>query len=1564
MLVNVNWNTFKAKFGEASEAEFQLLCTLVFCRMYNRPFGIEAYRNHPGLESTTIEVNGKNVGFQAKFFLDKFSSHKSKILQAVLQAKKYHPELDELVFFLPMDLDFNSQGKGGKLSTKAQHEVENAAKGLTIKWFGHSQFQTTLSDKAYEYWTCHFFHLSPDILKLVESVEHCKERRFRNARNSIDVNGFHVALDRSGSSKTILESQDRVIVVTGEGGVGKTSLLKSVDDDLSGSGFYCVGLRELSDIFAEQNLASSWHIGLTDFLDLHSDCNERFLVVDEAEKTELLVPPGDTGRIVPILEEFHNAGWKIVFSSRSSHAEMWVNFCKDSLHAQPAIVEIPSLLPEELNRIANSNGFSVPSDFLLRDLLRIPFYLKEFLSLSEGERAGNFRDFKRHLWNCRIQGSDSADMTANVFVAMIDRRLQTGDYWVDVRPEESEAVKRLMQRNILVRDMDTERYYLAHDIYEEWALEKIITRAFSDVGDSPDLWSRLHDKPAMHRAYRSWLTDRLHLDGPSVQNLMDESLSEKPTSWQKETLLAILASPLAESFLERHKEHLLENDGQELKEIVSLIRLSYREPIPLIKNTLLSDMGYDPKSAEFSFLTRPCGRAWETLIHFLSENREDVLKVKQGENLNLFHDWCSAHPQGLTTAEAARLALEIAIANIGTDWKTHLYERKNEKLLFHCLSFGAAEIKEELLEFIGAYLDDHQDSYRGFPKNYCETIVNDSLSHVHFIAALPDLTRRILSTMFRPTPQLPTLGMVSPEEKMGLSRQGLFVRGPLSAYQTPWYYLLKNDLVKSLPFMIDWINDLASAWAKSDSTTMTTTFVSENGKRYEQSISEALWCANRGCGSPVLPNLFVCAHMALEKCLLEFDADCHDEEEEKLLVKICLYIFQKAKTASLSGVLNTLVLKNPDRYFEVGSLLASSFEAIVFDYVRAHRREADCKFLYPVLRRDEWVYWKEREKTLNESFRFNSLGKVIRWYQSCPSPEGERRRKRMEKLLDGFSQTKDQIHLEMVCRMDLRRFRLECKQNDNGESILVAYPQLPPEMVEDRRKSQETLDSINLGLGLKHWAEHKIKGDTIPTHLSAYETDKQKLLNGCKTVLSASYEGEVAILLQNAKPVISAALLSCFREGLDDEMLAKCQQMVLQAIQTVLSSSFITMEMSSFDMAYIFSVLAVLADDPDQVFAEEAWRYTLLGMLLEVNTPGIDQEIFDAIRKKAEVNKGYERKFVAPYLRVKTEYAGFLKIPEVKKQLLSWKQSSVALFMESRADFLKELRHSEKEVDLSAIGIYSAEAAMNCLCMIPDTALEDGFCKDVFLENIERILPDIYRVDEQGYLRQEYLDPASQRYRTHFARLLLHLGAEERADVLAQVEKVPLALADRYFLEAIVHAANMAKARNAFWEIWTTLRPTMGKLLKDKGLYMRQMDLEEAVGAYFLGRQVWWGHPEACQLVERGDLQFFNQCLEEWNMPLMAVVAFQSFLESAGLPYWEEGLPMLGSILEHIRMGTGDGLETILAENCGQYMKQMVSEHADTIRKRTRLRQAALSIVQFLKAEKSLAGYDLENHIV
>ncbi len=1478
-----------------------------------------------------------------------------------------HPELDELLFFLPMDLDYSPKGKGNNRPTQAQRAVEKIAtdQGVTIRWFGHSQFQTTLADKSYEYWTCHFFHPSRDILKFVESVERRKEQRFDNAENCIDTNGFHVAIDRSATIKTILECPSNAIVVTGEGGVGKTALIKSLDDALPGPGLYCLGLYELADSFAEQKLASAWSIGLKDFLDLHSDCQKRILIVDEAEKTEWLFPPGNTEAIAPILADFHGAGWTIVFVTRPSHAEMWVDFCKTTLQTPPAVVEIPRLTPETLKQLADANGFPVPSDLLIRDLIRIPFYLKEFLSLSEGERAGNFTDFKRHLWNCRIRGNDPFDMTPNVFVDMMDRRLRGGSYWIDVHPSESEAAKGLLQRGILARDTDTERCYLTHDIYEEWALEKIIIRAFADSGDNPNLWARLPDKPAMHRAYRSWMADRLHRDGTRLKNLLESSLTGTPTPWQRETLLAMMASPTGEDFLKLHLPHLLSNGGQLLQEIVALVRLSCREPMPKVDGASLENMGYDPESAEFRFLTRPCGREWETSIHFLYDNRQDVLKVEQDETLKLLHEWCITYPNGPTTADAARLALEIAIANNGATWRTQLFDRTSEKFLFETLSFGAAEIKEELEKCIGSYLDAKEDASGDFPANYCEAIINYSKDHIPFIIVLPGVTRRMLATLFHPVPreQVPWTG--SSEHKMGILQHGVIDHRPLSAYQTPMYWLLKYDFNDTLDFFINWINDLASAWAHSDTNTTTTTFVAENGTHYEQYISDALWCANRGCGSPVLPWLFVCVHMALEKCLLEQDTKCQDENRAKLLVGICLYIFLKSKTASLSGVLNTLVLKNPDRYFEVGSLLASSFEAIHFDWCRAQFNEVTCKYLYQAVHREEFPYWKEREKTLYESFRHKSLDHVIVGYQVNQSPERERRRMRMEAILDGFSQTGDKERIAFVCRTDCRKMRVEYEQDGTGTQMVVAYPQLSPEIAEEQRKWKEVQAPIQLGLGLKLWAEKKIEGDPITGQLRVYETDKSQLLSDCQTVLSTSPEGKYKLLLQSAKPVIAAALLACCHEDLGDEIRMRCKKIVRQAVRSFLAAPPTVRVVSIFDMAPVFSALAVLADNPDPEFAVEAWGTTLLGMLQEAGHMDIAQGVFKAIRQKAEVEKGYEQRFLAPYLLLKTKYDDFLNTLEVKKQLWSGNHSPELLFMEQEDSLENELDHCAADISYLQGRTYSPEASMNVVAMIPERAMaNDVFCQCVFLENIERVLGFIYHVDEKGRVEHKF-SPAVPLYQAFFAKMLFRLEMKDVEAVLDHMAQIPWTLCDSFFVEAIVFEANKLNARTTFWTIWNNLRPVMGRLLKDKTIpHAWNLDIETAFDAYFLGSSIWFGQPESCQLVEKDDLQFFMQCLEEWEKPLVAVVAFQSFLASAGLRYWEEGMPMLGNILEHLQVGMDKRREKTLTNVCGPYMKRLFKEHGDTIRKRTSLRQAAQAIIRFLKAEKSQAGYDLDNYVM
>ena len=54
---------------------------------------------------------------------------------------------------------------------------------------------------------------------------------------------------------------------------------------------------------------------------------------------------------------------------------------------------------------------------------------------------------------------------------MIKRRLQKRDYWLETDGVDAVALKTLVGRGIIVHDSLFLRYYLAHDVYEEIAIE-------------------------------------------------------------------------------------------------------------------------------------------------------------------------------------------------------------------------------------------------------------------------------------------------------------------------------------------------------------------------------------------------------------------------------------------------------------------------------------------------------------------------------------------------------------------------------------------------------------------------------------------------------------------------------------------------------------------------------------------------------------------------------------------------------------------------------------------------------------------------------------------------------------------------------------------------------------------------------------------------------------------------------------------------------------------------------------------------------------------------------------
>jgi len=62
MMLDINWDNFRAKFNSVKEGAFERLCYLLFCKEFGRDIGIFRFKNHAGIETDPIEKDGQVIG--------------------------------------------------------------------------------------------------------------------------------------------------------------------------------------------------------------------------------------------------------------------------------------------------------------------------------------------------------------------------------------------------------------------------------------------------------------------------------------------------------------------------------------------------------------------------------------------------------------------------------------------------------------------------------------------------------------------------------------------------------------------------------------------------------------------------------------------------------------------------------------------------------------------------------------------------------------------------------------------------------------------------------------------------------------------------------------------------------------------------------------------------------------------------------------------------------------------------------------------------------------------------------------------------------------------------------------------------------------------------------------------------------------------------------------------------------------------------------------------------------------------------------------------------------------
>jgi hypothetical protein len=226
----LNWNNFKAKFDGREQNALENGSNPLFCEEHTTPFGIFRFKNQTGIETEPIQVGEKLVGFQAKFYDTKLSQKKNDIIDSIKKAKRENVALS--VVYVYLNKEFSESRKKAKkepqYKTDIQHEAENLK--LDIVWKVPSHFEKQLALPENKYLADYYFSLEKSTLDLLKGLSAHSDNLLNAIQSNIKFKDKLIKVDRSGSVIDLVETQDPITIVSGEGGSGKTAVIKEFYD--------------------------------------------------------------------------------------------------------------------------------------------------------------------------------------------------------------------------------------------------------------------------------------------------------------------------------------------------------------------------------------------------------------------------------------------------------------------------------------------------------------------------------------------------------------------------------------------------------------------------------------------------------------------------------------------------------------------------------------------------------------------------------------------------------------------------------------------------------------------------------------------------------------------------------------------------------------------------------------------------------------------------------------------------------------------------------------------------------------------------------------------------------------------------------------------------------------------------------------------------------------------------------------------------------------------------------------------------------------------------------------
>ncbi|EGO2744011.1 ATP-binding protein, partial [Enterococcus faecalis] len=1306
---------------------------------------------------------------------------------------------------------------------------------------------------------------------------------------------------------------------------------------------------------------------LQDFLEFNKEEEKKLIIIDSAERLLDL-------KNLDVFKEFFltlkKHGWTFIFTARSSYLSDLSVHIIDQYNTSPIKYYIEELNEEELENYSTMYDFSVPQNSKMFELLRNPFYLNEYLNLYTNGEAIEYQAFKEKIWDKVIK--KSKPQREQCFLGISLARVSEGHFFV-LPNFDQKIIDSLVNDGIL--GYEVAGYFITHDIYEEWALEKIIESEFVKCHDYHTFFNSIGDYLPIRRSFRKWLSDKLLLEDVTIKTFIEEVFEDPaiPTFWKDEILVSVLLSDYSDIFFSFFKEDLIVNNFELLKKIFFLLRVACKE-VDESNLKLIQSSEYSISYLKYIF-TVPKGKGWETAIKFVCENGN----IFEPDNLNVIlpvlTEWNNKFKIGETTKLSANFALRYY----------ELFSQSKERIdgledikknLIKIIISGSSEIKDELSSIFEKILDNKWRDYRDPYYDLVTTILIKPAESTEILAALPEYVLKLANlywcnqTISNENEVLRygfRSSSVTLEESFGIDSRYHHKYFPSSAIQTPIFWLLNIDYKKTIDFIIDFTNRMVESYVSSglDENGIQDISLQIGEKEVKQFANDRLWNAYRG--TAMTPYLFESIHMALEKFLLQVSPNTDGDILENNL----LYLLKYSNSASITSVVTSIVLANPDKTFNVATILFKTKEIFFLDTGR-FSLDSSSPFgflsgLNPLIKAHE----NERSKSNSVQHRKQTLQLLVLSYQmfrdkSTSEEEAENRRDIIWSIIDDYykkvedeEEANNKTWRMYLARMDRRKLTPNVKETEEGVEI-----HFETELDEDLEAHRMTITNESNKntkyLSLKLWAQSRLEKTEHDKYLQ-YDKNPKRALKEVKEVLEEFKLNNPDFFLYSygVPGLVCTVLVGEYFEELSDVEQIFCKDVIIECASSSLREGYDYQIADGVESS--ISVLPIIFEK----FPEErnTIKKILFSTLFDSNRLGAYASFSDFPAKAIS-----SKLWGISYPDALSLLIGFLKLKPKYNEMIS--QFNIGYYKPDghQMNYNELMEIFTKEYNEEFQKVIDNSITLDNFSILDKMDFQDLLTafKIIPLKNDEELTKEISLriiviISKKLMSTERFLEGGNE-FLEEYTKVVLSSSEKDiqtyLKPFLTEFKNVE-SMSDLFRMFIVVE--DRMKTYQKFWIVWD--------IFYDKVIGMAEKgsidnNSKKVIKSYLFASTSWNEEAQEWEAFSDEKKRFFKQVAQDLGKFPIVLYAFCVLLNGVGQIYLVNGIKWISEMISSNSNLWNEDLEVNTVYLLEKLMKEYIYKNREKIKRNVQLKKEVLVILEFLVEKGSVAGYMLRENIL